>query len=311
MMPVWFKNALKMSGNVCHFVDNRGCQINNTLTQQKTAYTFWYGLSTIDIDSTLQANSFTGSSATVPQNNSRRAYMFAHSATHIWKNNAAGPAVLETYLLIPRRDMPVYVNNGGIANTSDIIAPPATYSYGDAVRQNPSMYTQSFTDYAGTDANPNKVTGNDMSATPFMSSNITSLFKIKRLKVNGPSGKTFVTTLLPGQTASLDVNHPKPMSVSYNKYGLNALTASNVSKSFEVLKETPLIFAYVKGGLGHGKLDTNIVGVTKAYLDYQCKRHWKRLYVNASGMQSAVMVTPTALATSEEALENQAQIVEE
>ncbi len=311
-MPKWFNLALKMSNNRCLFTDNRACQVNSTTTQGKTAYTSWYGYSTMDFDSTLQANSMTGSSATSGQNNTRKAYLYNHSATHVWKNNTTAPVILETYVMYPRRDMPVYVNNVGSAATSDIIAPPANYNYGDAVRQNPSMYTQAFAEYAATDANPNKISATDMQVTPYMASTMTSLFKIKRLKISGPGGRTFVTTLLPGQTASLDVNHRKPMLMNYQKFGLNALNASNVSRSFEVLKETPLMFFYIKGGLAHSKTDVNLVGQSKAYCDYQCKRRWERLYVNASGMQSAVMVVPTAIAaTTEEALENAPQLVDE
>lgn len=311
-MPGWFKTALRLSNDKSFMTDNRANLMSYATVDKKGAYAMWYGKSTTDIDSTIRAT-FPSGDSTSQLLATSKLYMYNHSATHLWKNNSNTVCVLETYLLIPRRDYPVYVNDGVSTNNGNTITPAATMNYVDCVRQNPSLYTTGFYEMKTTDGATNQVNPNDIDATPYMSVTLNRMFKIKRLRINGPKGRRFVTTLEPGQSASLDVNHPKPYLCNYAKFGLTTSYASSVSKTYEVLKETPILFAYIRGGVGHEKTNTTNVATTYGYCDYVCKRHWERVSVNSASRTSVQLVTPTTFANPAEEVNQYggAQIVEE
>lgn len=274
----------------------------STTINQKQCYTFWHGVTPQDINVTIQ-NGGAGAGGNT-QTNASKYYMYAHQVDHIWKNNTNTAAIMEFYKLVPRRDLPTWLGNSSTAQTTQVIAPPNTYNYGDAGRANPNMYVQGMADvntgsvYATTGT---KVDATDVEATPYMSPPMASFFKIVPLRVNGPNGRSPFQTIAPGTQATLSVKHSKPRLCNYAKYGLTSLNASGATTipgSFEVLRETPLIFAYIRGGVGHEKSTATppnpvtSVGVTQAAIDYMRKSHWKRVIVATGAQQSVRLVTP-------------------
>lgn len=325
-MPYWWKTLVKASNNVRMFTDNRASTMLSTNISSKTSYTMWHGLSTTDIQSSIDfgvSGYQVAGSATVGSLAQARLYMYGHRASHVWKNNSNTVAVMEFYILLPRRDLPVYLGrNGGVGVGYQVISPPNSYNYGDCVRQDPNMYTAPFGQMGNASSYiaATKISANDIDATPYMNSWMASFFKIKRLRVNGPSGHSARQTIQPGQEASLLVNHPKPRLVNYAKYGLTGAgdaggvtTDYTVANTYEVLRETPLIFCYIRGGVGHDKDNPLNVATTKAWVDYICKRHWEVRIVQSGGKTSQSLVQQTTFtgAAEETNAFGGAQVVQE
>lgn len=322
-MPSWFKTILKSSHNICQFTDNRGFRLISQTINQKVSYVHWHGVTPQDIQATI-TNGAVGAGGNSSTNASKY-YMFNHQVDHVWKNNTNTAAIMEFYKLVPRRDLPVWLSSSASsASATQVIAPPNTYNYADAGRANPNMYTQGMADMlpgavgAGTGT---KIDATDVEATPYMSPPMASFFKIVPLRVNGPNGRSPFQTIAPGTQATLSVKHSKPRLCNYAKYGLTSLDNegnTTIPATYEVLRETPLIFCYIRGGIGHEKstatppVPTTSVGVTQAAVDYMRKSHWKRVIVATGAQQSVRLVAPATFTNAaKETNEFQTEDVEE
>lgn len=298
------------------FTDNRGTSLIQNGVCAKAPYTAWMGLSTLDIQSSLDygaGSAQVAGTTTVGGLQNAKLYMYDHHTTHVWKNNSNTVAIIEFYKMTPRRDLPVFTATQATGNGADpqqIISPPGTYNYVDCVRGDPNMYVADFANMGAASfwSSSTKIAYNDVDATPFMSQTMSSLFKIRRLKVKGPSGSGAVQTLQPGQEATLFVKNQRPRLVNYAKYGLGTAGASGsvtqnryLANTYEVLKETPLIFMYIRGGVGHEKTVVTNVAPTKAWVDYIVKKHWNVFNVNSGSRSTqSLVVQPTMANPAEE-----------
>lgn len=305
MYPGWFKTILKSSNNTCRFTDDRATRLVNTGINSKLSWTHWHGINPQDIQACIQ-NGAVGPYGNASTNASKW-YMYNHSVDHIWKNNTNTVAIMEFYKLTPRRDLPVWVGTSAGAASTQVISPPNTYNYADCARPTPNMYTQGWDDQAAGGVGSGtgtKIASDDVEATPYMSPPMASFFRITPLKVNGPSGRSAFQTIAPGTEATLSVKHTKPRLCNYSKYGLTAASyttqGATIPGSFEVLRETPLIFVYLRGGVGHEKstsvppIPGTSVATTNAAIDYMRKSHWQRVIVATGAQQSVRLITPAS-----------------
>lgn len=232
------------------------------------------------------------SSQTAPSQNTSKFYMYDYEAEHIWKNNSTATTVMEFYILHPRRDIPVgfITPDGKTADTSNTISPPNTDTYTDCANIAPYMYIQGFLDPGLGDGGSAKVGSADIEATPYMAGPLTSIFKIKRLRVKGPGGLASTQSLPPGSSCTYHHYKMKPILVNFNKFGLSGKSAASISSTYEVLRGCPLIFAYIRGGVGHDNADKTIVDTTSAYCDYVRKSRWKKL-ITVYGNNSTITLT--------------------
>lgn len=225
----------------------------------------------IDIQNVMTAGSLATSSTQV-STDSLKSYLANLRRRHSWTNNSNNaPCHLQFYVLYPRRDIP--------ASNISAISPPSSniFSTGGFLgggNSSPAMYAQDFFDqviYAPTGALTSagtKLTSTDPAATPYMATTLCSLFKIKPLRVSFPDGKKSAGVILPGQRVTYEGLYSKPLLCSWNKFGLNGNGAYSMATTWEVLRETPLIFMQMRGTTVHDTTTTSYVNYGTASLDY-------------------------------------------
>lgn len=184
-------------------------------------------------------------SKTNPQLNTMKNYMYNVTRQHVWRNNAqAGQCELKFYVLRPRNHIPVATSVGGLAPANSV-----QYSVG-GIAINPTNIS-SLNDEAPAFLGGNLLDSYDYQCTPYMIPTLTELFKIKRLKVAGPTGRGWHHRLLPGQECRLEGKYKGPMLVNFNKFGMTALAAQGIANVYEVLKQTPLVWVQMYGTVSH------------------------------------------------------------
>lgn len=309
-MPHWFKTLQKASNSVRCYTDNRGGLMTCTTSNTKSNFSLFAGIAMTDLQSSM---AFSTSSNNNSQDSSALAnakiYMYDHQATHIWKNNSNTAAIAEFYILLPRRDLPHFQGDQSDASWSDnALINTHDYNYSNAFQQDGKMYTQWFTDagLATAETDSTKMQYNDIDATPYLNSTLASMFKIKRLRVKGPKGLSPYQVLAPGEMCSYQSNHIKPRLVNFNKYGLSGLHKFDLPTVYSHLKETPIIFMYLRGGVAHSDTTKTTVVPSAAWLDYVCKKSWKVLIVRADSRATVRLVTPPTIAAEDKLVESNA-----
>lgn len=311
LYPSWFKTFQKASNNVRCFTDNRGGVMTCTTSNTKSNFSMFSGISMTDIDSSIAfpANIASLNSQDSSAIGNAKLYMYDHQTTHVWKNNSNTAAIAEYYILLPRRDLPHFAGDQADAAWSDnALLSTHDWTYSNCAQENGKLYTQWFTDasQANPAINASKIAYNDIDATPFMNQNFTRMFKIKRLRVKGPKGLSPVQTLQPGESCSYQSNKIKPRLVNYAKYGLSALHKMRVSTVYSHLRETPIIFMYLRGGVAHSDANKATVVPSNAWLDYVCKKSWKLLLVQSGSRTTTALVTPPVIAGDDKLVESNA-----
>ena len=271
--PAWFKAITRLVAPTR--ISGQFGQSEAVPVNAKYSMAMWKHLSLLDIQNVLTAG-LPQSSTTTPANNALKTYLANLHRSHNFRNSMNGSSChLEFYQLRPRRDIP--------ANYASFIAPVCDNSYTAGGNYgNPPMFTQAFTDeakYVGSNGGPatNTMLFSDVSATPFMSPSLCSMFKITPYKVKWPSGASAADgVLLPGEQITIHNTYRGPMLCSWNKFGLDGRTSANMNNTWEVLKETPLIMCFYKGTVSHGtsvvlgvpNTPNTIIGTGPAQLDY-------------------------------------------
>lgn len=322
-MPGWFKTMQKASNAVRCYTDNRGQLLSSTSSNTKANFSMFAGIAMTDLQASMSfstaANNNSADSVSV---SNAKIYMYDHQTTHIWKNNSTTAAIAEFYILIPRRDLPHYMGDqADIAWNDNALISDHDYDYANAAEENGKLYTQFFSDagLATAETDSTKIAYNDIEATPYLNPAMASMFKIKRLRVKGPKGLSPTQTLQPGELCSYQSNHIKPRLVNYNKYGMTGLHKFDITQCYDHLKETPIIFMYLRGGVGH--VDTvapapaTTVVPSNAWLDYVRKKSWKVLIVRSDSRATVRLVAPPVIEAGSKIVESNpyggGQVVEE
>lgn len=275
---------------------NQGCAINTsnadfgTNPNVQAAAFMWLHRSIQDIQACLdvQGQAKGSTSATLGTINSSKTYLYDVVSSHTWRNNSNAECHLQFYKLSVRRDIPAYT----LSATAPQLSPPATYNYQDCARINPTGWTAPLADLTPVAASG--FGGTDVNYTPYMNPILTSCFKIKKVSVMGPKGKSSVQVLRPGETASLTTKASKPMMCSFNKFFLTSTQSNKVGEIWEALKETPLLLMIIRGTPAHDSANpvlppTNAtpapVVIGKAWVDYNVKAHARFVYNRLGGAQ--------------------------
>lgn len=275
LYPAWFKALIK--GISCSdFAGTYGAVMLGNINSTN-ACTHWKALSPLDLqiglDSIKNAAGSTAHTANVYQNTCK-AYISDVTRRHTWRNNlTSGESQIQFYTLVPRRDIPhTFGTLGGTAPSPSTIAPPVSTDYKTGGMLNgPTMYSQSVADEsAGAGSAVQILTGGPTDWSPYWSQTLTSMFKIKPLKVIGPNGKSSVHRLQPGQECYYEGKSSKPRMVSFNKFGLDNYTnnSQSIANTWNVLRETPLIFCVHKGGVVHDSTTNTSIGTGAMQIDY-------------------------------------------
>lgn len=249
-MPAWFRTLAKTSTPdrvAGQYGATMGLNITNPAN--KKAFTFYKNLAIVDID-TICKKYVGANSSTAAASDAKRFYLSNKKVRHEFRNACNTACELQWYQLTPRRDIP--------ATNVPAIAPSSSLAYATGgIAGAPLMYTQGFTDEVAITGN--KIAQNDIAATPFMSPALCSLFKIRPLE--------FIR-LEPGETYQRHEEFKGPLMISYNKFGLMGNATNTIAGSWEVLKQTPLLFCYLKGTPSHDISDMSIVQEGLAQVDY-------------------------------------------
>lgn len=254
-----------------------GHLLADTLNKQNF-YFGWHGKSLMDIQASLDTilNTATATGATASSLNTQKSYMYDHVATHTMRvNTTYAEASLKFFKLTPRSAIPSFIGGG---SAFPRISPPATYNYNDCLTENPALFTVSIGDEAAGVTGQPEMTYSDPNMTLFDDPTLCSLFKIRPMKVNGPSGRNFSHKLLPGQEVNWVVKHSKPTLINCAKFGLLSTPVSSLGNTWEVLPQTPLFCCIIVGTPSRDTAaPTTRVGLGLASADYIVRRHWRTL----------------------------------
>lgn len=257
------------------------------------------GLAVQDLQNALDfsANTASSNSDSLPIHNTTKAFVTDVSRTHVWKNNSSdGEVVMEFYSLVPRRDIPAALQLTGTAAAPNgfqaLICVPnqqtaLDYAVGGCLVVDPStidVFTDPIVEELKVPGAVNDILSEPTSGSlpmgtnwsPFWSQTMTAGFKIRRLKVRGPQGLSAIHKMQPGQQCTFTGKYSKPFLCSYNKFFMAAHGSVKLSQMWQCLRQTPLIFATIKGGVGHDPTDVTAhgaVGMNPFHVDYQ--QQWK------------------------------------
>lgn len=261
--PGWFRNITKLVAPTRVVGEYYGSL--SATANTKNSYVHWKNLSLIDIQNVITAGgAFT--SATAPNLGTEKLYLTNLVRNHSWTNNSSNAQThMQFYQLTPRRDIP--------ATSVSAISPTSvnTASTG-GIRAAPLMFNQAFTDEAkytsGMGTAATQIANNDVQVTPYMASALCSMFKISPLRVKFPHGMSSAGVLLPGERIIYESKFKGPLLCNWNKYGLDGSAASTLAGTWEVLRETPLIFVQVRGVTAHDSTTNSSITYGLGDADY-------------------------------------------
>lgn len=277
-VPTWFKTLCKGLAP-SNIVGEYGMNIPiNTIPASGNFYknactiaTFWKHYGMWDTQVALDfATGVAGSNGlTNPSDNTIRTFLKSLTRRHVWRSALqGGEQELEFYQLIPRNNLPQAINVGGTANNGPQIAPNATADYKTGGAQlTPTMWSQPFSDEnsamtsGGSYANQ-KISATQNMVTPYMNPVLTSLFKIKKLKVSGPNGVSSLQRLQPGQECTFTGKFQGPKMISWNNIGLTGQSGNTAGAAsfYEYMKGQTMIFMIARGTVSHStQTKTNVV----------------------------------------------------
>jgi hypothetical protein len=296
--PSWWKTLLR--GNTpTSFAGQHGRSFVQAGQNLKNPIVFWKHVGIYDVQTALTYDA--GSSLVAPTSNAFKNYMFDYVREQSWRNASPAAIELEFYVLAPRERIPYSssIVNAGVARKYPQIAPVGSNIYDADFLEDPPMYIDSLSDMSGIPGGgANKIGSRDQGATPFMSPSLTALFKIKPLSMTWPNGqKGYKGRLEAGQEITLTTHRPKPMMVSFNKFGLDSVDNYALQNTYQVLRETPLIFMYYKGTMAH-EVSTGLgpIQTCRAWLDWKSTQHFRFVQAQISlPSTNHYTVLPTAL----------------
>lgn len=290
--PRWFLPLIK-SSPLQLVSGNYGNQI--AVARNATGIcTHWKSLSLVDIKFLLddQAGALNSTATTAATNNARKAYLIDITRQHVWRNAAhAGETTIQFYVLYPRRDLPAAGAEGQLAR----ITPPCNYTFtSGGTLQNPTLFSTPISDMSAPVAGGSSIIGGTVNTqwSPFWSPALTSLFKIKLLKVKGPNGLASKQRLQPGQECVYEGKVKGPKMYNYNKLGMCSTVASTVAGTWEMLRETPVILCVHQGSVDHDSADKTQIGTTPVFLDYL--QNWKFKFITPTSNTNATQINPTS-----------------
>lgn len=281
--PKWFKYQLK-DQVPSRLVSEKASSLNNpvrTINAQDYKvgscdwHTFHKCRTLKDIENSMKIQPLASASDDVVRANQLKSWMYEYKRTHTWRNNTGGtPCNLQFWTLVPRRDCLAFVGQAEIF-------PPASDNGDIAFLTDPSMLSQGFDE-----VDPTAIAGEPtplpynlpyfhVDATPYMSTKLTRMFKIVPLKLKWPDGKRSSTGVLdPGQEVKFVASAKKPLSLSFDKWGLSNSGEYRLSDMYTGLKKTPLILVKKWGVVAHSKANPDLVNFGFARVDYVAKAHW-------------------------------------
>lgn len=265
--PGWFRVLTRLSAptNVTGLYAGHLTAAANS----KNTYAHWKSISLIDYQNVLTAAGV-ATSSTNPTYDAVKYYIAGLERKHTWTNNMSyGQVHVQFYCLTPRRSIPAAAIGVGV------ISPPSSNVSGTGgFLATPALYAQSFADdgkytnAVGT-VTTTSVAYSDAAATPFMSSALCSMFKIRPMMVTLPNGKKgSAGVLLPGESCTYTGKYLKPQMVSWNKFGLTGNSAGTLANTWEVLDNTPLILMQLRGTVSHSAASHLLINYGLAALDY-------------------------------------------
>lgn len=311
--PAWFK-ALKMAHSPAIVSAVQGARIASTAANSKTNFTIWHGVNIQDYQAVLDiiGNTASSTAVTALKLNALKAYMYDHVAIHNFRNNSTNAECeLQFYKLIPRTAVPAYVANaGGNLETFPTITPPADFNYNSCARISPTMLKYPYDDEDVSVTGGVKMTSEDINATPYMNPILTSLFKIKKMRVGG----SHIVRLQAGGSCSFTVKHTKPKLVNWNKFGIPVMQVANVNSGsrlgqvWEVLPHCPVVLVYLRGTTSHDNTSVGTVGIGTAEIDYVSRRHWRVALPEKGEVNSVTTYQPFTAVANFAATEEQTNI---
>lgn len=273
--PAWFKTILHMN-TPAKMAGQYVGQVTAAINQKANA-SFWAHLGVMDINNVgheaiqnAASNANAGTKALL----TTKAYLFDLVRRHQWRNAEQNATVHVTaYMLYPRKDIPRATSDtGDVLRLLPQFAPTPTNSSALAGNgwgiQDPSGWTQPFSDEAGGTVYTTKIAPQDPAVTPFQNPIVTNLFKIKKLMMDFPDGRKSAGLLEPGQTLRYVGKRTKPINCELNKYSIDGAFDFEVGRNWQCLTTTPLIWLQVKGTTSHDTTTKTIVGLGPATLDY-------------------------------------------
>lgn len=310
--PAWFK-AIKMAHSPTIATAVQGNAFVQTDVNTRAACTMWHGISLMDYQACLDTimNAVNSTPLAFPSLASLKVYMYDHIAVHEWRNNTTNAEVeLEFFKLIPRTGIPRCAA-AGTGTAFPTIAPPATYLYADCIRNAPELISQPFIDEAkAVTGAPGfaKVTAYDVNATPYMNPVLASMFKIKKMRVNG----SYVLRLQSGQGVKHIVKHTKPRLVNFNKFGIPTfnvgLNGEKLGDVWTITPHCPLILVYARGVVAHDSTAVSNVAFGTAKIDYVVRRHWRIATPEKGEASGVTTMAPFAASTNFAATEEMANV---
>nr|WAE42620.1 MAG: capsid protein [Cressdnaviricota sp.] len=271
--PGWFKTLIKgvpstdVSGQYAAECNATIAAASSAFTNPAVAFTVWKNRSMYDYQLACDyiAGAADAKGSTLPSDSDTKVYISDVRRKHIWRNNASGGSCeIQFYQLTPRRSVPA-----GTLTISPVVG--SNYGTG-GIRVNPTMLStplaNEFNPTTGA-ASGTQITGNTWGITPFMSGQLTTIFKIRPFSgIQGPNGKGSKHVLQSGQECSYEGVANKPVMVSFNKLFLSATSAIDVAAVWNLWDNTPLILGVARGGVGHDKNTPSNVGSVPVFIDH-------------------------------------------
>lgn len=311
--PSWFK-ALKLAHSPAIVSAVQGARITSTNVNSKANFTIWHGVNIQDFQAVLDiiTNTVNSTPLSALKLNGLKAYMYDHVAMHSFRNNSTNAECeLQFYKLIPRTGVPAYASSAaGSLETFPTITPPADFNYTSCVRNAPTMLKYPYDDEDVSVTAGTKMSAFDINATPYMNPILTSLFKIKKLRVNG----SHIVKLQAGASCQFTVKHTKPKLVNWNKFGMPVMQVpvanqgSRLGQVWEVLPHCPVVLVYLRGSTSHDSTAVSNVAIGTAEIDYVSRRHWRVALPEKGETTGITTYQPFTASTDFAATEEQANI---
>lgn len=303
-MPRWFKQILHETKPGVLVGKYEGAMVSAAMRKECFVLFKHLDINAIQAAWKAQASAYT-SSVSGADALSQDVYLYNVVREHIFRNGTTGNVEIEFYHLTPRRDVAIYsVDTSSTTQLLPTVCPAPTNNASGGFLQAPGGWTQPFTDML-VEGIGTKVLYNDPTVTPYMNPLYTSMFKIKPLKVTFPSGqKGHKGVLEPGHGITLTCSRLKPFLANYNKFGLTGEHPFNLDHLYQLIRETPLIMVFVRGGVAHDHTTPTNVGIGPAKIDYWCNMRFEECSQQAVQKATGQYTTePTAITGAEEVLQ--------
>lgn len=280
--PYWFRTLTKQLDSN-KYVNEYAAKLTASIGQCNWA-THYKHLSIMDIQHGINqlTNAYNSTGASNPNVILNKGYISDHVRKHTWRNSTQfGEVDLQFYQLVARRDYPNYtISTASLGDLPDL-APPSSDAYTAGGHRLSPSFMNLAANQVPTSFGPSTTiiqTGN-LAYTPWMNPMLSRMFKIKPLKVDGPSGHSSNQHLLPGSECSFVGKKSKPYMVSLSKFGIfqneagGSAAAFQMATMYQFLRETPLILVKLKGSVAHDTSSGTSIDRGPVWVDYKQEQH--------------------------------------